>query len=72
MIVEPSGLYLTRTARRVGITGPAPGCAQRFRWVTTAGYYVTADGRASLAGGVTSLDLCARVDQARPPSQSLL
>lgn len=67
MIVEQSGAYLTRTGRRVGIRGVAPGRARRFRWVTTAGYYVTADGRASLAGGATSLDLCARVD---PPSRS--
>lgn len=45
------GLYLTRNGREVGILGPAnmpP--SSRWKWLTTRGYYVTADGRAAVTG----------------------
>ncbi len=55
MTITLTGSYLTRTARVVGIVRDR-GEGQRWRWVTTLGYYVQEDGRASL-NGVTSRDL---------------
>ena len=43
------GLYLSRHGRQVGIVQDR-GAAQTWRWLTTGGYYVTADGRAALVG----------------------
>lgn len=54
--VRLGGLYLTRNAREVGIVQDR-GEGQRWRWLTSRGYYVTCDGRASIAGGETSQDL---------------
>lgn len=53
--IKLNGVYLSRTARRVGIMRDR-GADKFWRWVTTQGYYVTADGRAS-PHGETSLDL---------------
>lgn len=55
MLIRLNGVYLTRTAKRVGIMRDR-GSGKVWRWVTTLGYYVTADGRAALHGD-TSLDL---------------
>lgn len=55
MQVQINGLYLTRTARQVGIVRDR-GAGERWRWVTTLGYYVTCDGRAAY-GSETSQDL---------------
>lgn len=59
MTIDPKRAYLTRHGRRVTIAGPAPHAAHsRFQWITSRGYYVTADGRASHRHGAeTSLDL---------------
>jgi len=49
--IAPNGLYLSRTGRQVGIVGPANmPAASPWRWLTTRGYYVLADGRAALKG----------------------
>lgn len=61
MTIDPAGCYLTRDGKRVGIVGPCPGARRKFLWITTRGYYVTADGRAALRGE-SSLDLCERVE----------
>lgn len=55
MLVVKNGLYLSRTAREVGIVRDR-GANEFWRWVTTEGYYVTADGRACI-GGECSQDL---------------
>jgi len=56
MIIRKDGVYLDRIARSVGIAHDR-GEGQRWRWQTTRGYYVTADGRASIAGGDVNEDL---------------
>ena len=43
------GLYLSRHGRQVGIVQDR-GASQTWRWLTTGGYYVLADGRAALVG----------------------
>lgn len=55
MTVSPTSRYLTRNARTVTIARDR-GEGQRWRWVTSMGYYVTADGRAALRG-TSALDL---------------
>lgn len=49
--VHLSGAYLDRSAHTVGIVRDR-GEGQVWRWVTTRGYYVRTDGRASLSGPV--------------------
>lgn len=49
LTVVKHGLYLTRNARQVGIARDR-GEGEQWRWLTTAGYYVLADGRAALIG----------------------
>lgn len=61
MTIDPAGCYLTRTGRRIGIIGPCPGARKHFAWLTTAGYYVTRDGRAALRG-TSAADLCQRIE----------
>jgi hypothetical protein len=56
MIIRKNGLYLDRIAHEVGITHDR-GEGQTWRWLTTRGYYVTTDGRASIAGGDVREDL---------------
>lgn len=56
MIVELKRIYLSRNGHRVGIVRDR-GERQRWRWLTTRGYYVTSDGHASIAGGEVSEDL---------------
>lgn len=49
--IVKNGLYLSRHGREVGIVGPAgTPSSSRWRWLTTRGYYVTADGRAAIVG----------------------
>jgi hypothetical protein len=49
--IVPHGLYLSRNGRQVGIVGPAGMPASSdWRWLTTRGYYVMADGRAAAVG----------------------
>lgn len=61
MLIHPAGLYLTRNGRRVGIRADR-GERQRWRWITTLGYYVQADGRATARrGGESRLDLVREV-----------
>lgn len=55
MEIKLNGLYLTRTAREVGIVRDR-GEGLTWRFVTTLGYYVRADGRASI-GGESTQDL---------------
>lgn len=55
MEIKLNGLYLTRTAREVGIVRDR-GVGLTWRWVTTLGYYVRDDGRAAI-GGDSSQDL---------------
>lgn len=43
------GLYLNRTGHRVGIVQDR-GPGTPWRWLTTRGHYVLADGRAALVG----------------------
>lgn len=51
MKIELGRLYLNRTAREVGIIGPARmGESSPWRWLTTRGYYVQDDGRAAHVG----------------------
>lgn len=51
MIIKPDGAYLNRNGRTVGILGPAPmGPASPWKWLTTRGHYVQADGRAAHVG----------------------
>ena len=69
MQIHLNGLYLDRLGRRVGITRDR-GEAQRLRWVTTRGHYVTSTGRASLAGGETSVDLVADITAEQVPCRS--
>ena len=59
MIIRLNGLYFSRTALRVGIVRDR-GADKYWRWVTTRGYYVTAEGHASRLGE-TSQDLVAEV-----------
>lgn len=47
--VTPHGLYLSRNGRTVGILQDR-GAGQTWRYLTTRGYYVLADGRAALVG----------------------
>lgn len=47
--IRLNGLYLSRTAREVGIVRDR-GAGQFWRWVTSLGYYVTEDGRAARQG----------------------
>lgn len=56
MIIRKDGLYLSRNGHTVGITHDR-GERQRWRWLTTKGYYVTSEGRASIAGGEVAQDL---------------
>lgn len=56
MIIQLNGLYLDRVGHKVGIVRDR-GPQQKWRWVTTLGHYVMADGRATLAGGESSQDL---------------
>lgn len=56
MIIRKQGLYLSRNGREIGIVQDR-GEGQVWRWLTTRGYYVTVDGRASIAGGQVSEDL---------------
>lgn len=49
MLIVKHGLYLSRNGRTVGIVQDR-GPGQTWRWLTTQGYYVTADGRAALVG----------------------
>jgi len=69
MQIELKGLYLDRVGRRVGITRDR-GTDQRLRWVTTRGHYVTSEGRASLAGGDTAVDLVADITAEQDPCRS--
>lgn len=55
MQIRLNGLYLSRTAREVGVVRDR-GANQFWRWVTTRGYYVTNDGSACRIGQ-SSLDL---------------
>lgn len=66
MIIKPDGLYLSRTGRTVGIAAPAhmPETS-RWRWLTTRGYYVLADGRAAVVGE-SSDDLVADITPSAP------
>lgn len=56
MIIQLNGLYLDRVGHKVGIVRDR-GEREVWRWVTTLGHYVTADGRATLAGGDCRTDL---------------
>jgi hypothetical protein len=56
MKIELNGLYLSRHGREIGIVADR-GERQIWRWLTSRGYYVTKDGRASIAGGEVSEDL---------------
>lgn len=56
MKIKLNGLYLSRNGYEIGITHDR-GERQRFRYLTTKGYMVTEDGRASIAGGEVSQDL---------------
>lgn len=56
MQIQLNGAYLDRIARPVGIVQDY-GSDKRMRYLTTRGYYVTAEGRASLAGGEVREDL---------------
>ena len=51
MTIEPTKAYLDRTGRRIGILAKSrmPE-SSRWRWLTTRGYYVQADGRAAHRG----------------------
>jgi hypothetical protein len=60
MDIALNGLYLDRIGRQVGIAADR-GVGQPWRWLTTRGYYVTAQGRASLAGGDVREDLVADI-----------
>lgn len=59
MTITPTARYLTRNGRTVTIKSDR-GAGQRWRWVTSMGYYVTADGRAALRG-TSVLDLMKEV-----------
>jgi hypothetical protein len=59
MLITLNGLYLSRNARRVGIVRDR-GADKYWRWVTTRGYYVTAEGRACRVGE-SSHDLVADI-----------
>lgn len=51
MHVVSHGLYLDRLGRQVGIVGSARmPASSEWKWLTTRGYYVMADGRAGKAG----------------------
>ena len=51
MIIKAQGLYLNRAGYQVGIISPAPmGDASPWKWLTTRGSYVQADGRAAHVG----------------------
>lgn len=56
MIIQRNGAYLDRVGHTVGIVADR-GPQQKWRWLTTRGYYVTVDGRASIAGGEVREDL---------------
>lgn len=60
-LVNPAHAYLTRHGRTVTIRGPAPGA--RWAWITSLGYYVLADGRATPTQREHSLDLVQRYTQ---------
>lgn len=49
--ITQHGVYLNRTGRRVGIVGPSrmPPSSD-WKWLTTRGHYVLADGRAAVVG----------------------
>lgn len=49
MLIHPTSRYLTRHGQSVTIERDR-GAGQVWRWVTSKGYYVTADGRAALRG----------------------
>lgn len=66
MTIDPKRRYLSRNGRAVSIIGPAPGTRHRFAWITSRGYYVTADGHASLTGREHSLDLVKLIDNPEP------
>lgn len=59
--IRKNGAYLSRNGRRVGIVHDR-GEGQRWRFQTTRGYLVTAEGRASIAGGEVSQDLVKEVE----------
>lgn len=61
MTIDPTKVYLDRTARRIGILAKShmPE-SSRWRWLTTRGYYVQADGRAAHRGE-SSRDLVQQV-----------
>lgn len=59
--IRKNGAYLSRNGHRVGIVHDR-GERQRWRFQTTKGYYVTEDGRASIAGGEVSQDLVKEVE----------
>lgn len=59
--IRKNGAYLSRNGHRVGIVHDR-GEGQRWRWQTTKGYMVTADGRASIAGGEVSQDLVKEIE----------
>lgn len=51
MHIVSHGLYLDRLGRQVGIVGSARmPASSEWKWLTTRGYYVMADGRAGKAG----------------------
>lgn len=55
--VKLNGLYLDRIARQVGITHDR-GEGLVWRWLTTRGYYVKADGSSTMnPGGQANEDL---------------
>lgn len=58
MIIQSNGLYLNRTGRQIGIVGSAKmPAASPWKWLTTRGYYVTAEGCACPNGGESVNDL---------------
>lgn len=57
--IRLNGLYLSRTARQVGIIRDR-GPGEFWRWVTNRNYYVRNNGLASRSG-VTSVDLVQEV-----------
>ena len=67
MKISLSGIYLDRIARRVGIVQDR-GERQRWRWLTTRGYYLTNEGRASIAGGDVAEDLVADITAEQAPA----
>lgn len=56
MKIHKNGLYVDRIAREVGILQDR-GEGQVWRWLTTRGYYVTTDGRATPHKGEVNEDL---------------